>query len=267
MTPILGGVFADGAFKRGMASEAAGTFNTTLSQWLTLGRDPRGGDTIGLLAYISDRDYDDYPGQSKYRSELRGQSTITPWGVPYWYYWRMVIPPGWVNLGAGSEVIIGQIHDVNGGAVGRRPTLAIEVTDGDVNVVWSRDSVPGGEVRASVPAVAGHEYEFAIQVFWADGTNAPAEFGFARTFIDGAQVDDFTGLNTWAGTPITEPNPPYIKCGVYQPGPDFAWWTGKSALMFYPCCMTADGLLPLGELQDYANRRLEATRGTSIKSA
>lgn len=267
MTPIVGGVFADGAFMNGMRSEAAGTANTTLSQWLSLGRDPRGDDQIGLLSRISDRDYDDYPGQSKYRSELRGEHTLTPWGVPYWHYWRMVIPPDWVNLGTGSEVIVGQVHDVNSGSVGRRPTLAIAITEDEFNVVWSRDSVTGGEVRATTGATAGREYEVAIQVYWADGTNAAAADGFARTYIDGVLVDEFTGVNTWAGTEVTEPNPPYIKCGVYQPGPDFAWWTGKAALMFHQCCMTADGSLTLQQLRDYADGRLEAKRATSVKSA
>lgn len=267
MTPIVGGVFADGAFRNGLLSEAAGTANTTLSQWLSLGRDPRGGDQLGLLARISDRDYDDYPGQSKYRSEIRGDYTRTPWGATYWHYWRMVIPPDWVNLGSGSRVIVGQVHDVNAGNVGRQPSLAIEIYQDQLQLDWSRTAVPSGEVRASVPAVAGREYEIALQIHWADGTNAPAAAGFAKTYIDGTLVDEFTGVNTWDGTPVTEPGPPYIKCGVYQPGPDFAWWTGRAALMFYPCCMTAAGSLTLAQLRAYTDERVAAKRVTLVKSA
>lgn len=267
MTPIVGGVFADGAFNNGMRSEAAGTPITSLSQWLSLARDPRGGDAIGLMAQLSQKDYDDYPGLNKYRSELRGLHPLTPWGTTYWHYWRMVIPPEWVNLGTGSEFIVGQVHEVNADLVGRRPTLAVEITEDDFNIVWSRDSVPLGEVRASVPVVAGKEYEVALQIFWADDINAPASSGFARSYIDGVLVDEFTGVNTWAGEPSAEPDPPYIKCGIYQPGPAFPWWQGKSARMFYLACMTADGSLTLEQLRDYVDQRTGAHRANAIKSA
>ena len=263
-TPIIGGNFAEGAFKRGMFSEAAGTPITSLSQWLSLGRDPRGNDRIGLRAYISQKDYTDFPGLNKYRSELRGNWPLTPWGRSYWYFWRMVIPPDWVNLGPGSEVIVGQIHDVNAGSVGRRPTVAIEITEDEFNVVWSFEGIPGGQVRAQVHAVAGAEYEVAMRVNWADGTNAPASAGFAETYINGQMLDSFTGLNTWAGTPVTEPGPPYIKCGVYQPGPAFPWWAGKSATMWYPCCMVAEGNLTLADLRAYADAGIPASSARAI---
>lgn len=241
MSIILGGAFAAGAFTNFMQSEAAGTANTSLSQWLRLAPDHLGRPYLVLAARISQWDYYNPGGQSKYRSELAGLYTKLAWGQTYCYHWRMTVPKDWYSLGASSVYIVAQLHDVNAGAVGRRPTFAIEIADSTMNFVFSRDSVTAGQAVYSTPVVAGQEYEFTIRVRWADGTNTPDADGLVEIFSGGALVASFAGRNTWAGTAVTEPNPPYLKAGVYQAGPAFTWWDGKSATMYYTAALTATG--------------------------
>lgn len=265
MTVLIGGAFAAGAFANAMQSEAAGTANTTLSQWLRLAPDHLGRPYLVLAARISQWDYYNPGGQNKYRSELAGLYTKLAWGQTYCYHWRMTVPREWYSLGASSVVIVGQMHDVNGGAVGRRPTFALEIADSTINFVFSRDSVTAGQTVYSTPVIPGQEYEFTIRVRWADGTNAPDADGLVEIFNGSTLVASFAGRNTWAGTPVTEPNPPYIKCGVYQSGPAFAWWDGKAALMYYAACLTATGDETPSTLRRQVDAQLAANQSSLVK--
>lgn len=261
MTPIIGGVFAAGGFSNNLNSEVAGTTSPSFSQWLHLAPDPLGRPYNCLRAYISQTDYYVPGGQNKYRSEIAGKFQNLSWNQTYIYHWRMVVPRDWINLGASSYLVVFQMHDVNGGSVGRRPTFAGEIANGVLNLVFSRDSVTGGETVYSTPVTAGQEFEITIRVRWADGTNAADSDGFVEIFNGDALVYAGSGRNTWAGTSITEPNPPYIKAGVYQPGPGSSWWDGKAATIFYPAAfVVADGYTPLqcrqwvdGQLAAYGN--------------
>lgn len=242
MTPIAGGVFAAGGFANEMFSEVAGTGNTTLSQWLRLAPDPLGRAYSCLVARISQTDYYVPGGQNKYRSEAATNYQVLSWGSTYTYHWRFIVPRDWFSLGATGDVIVIQMHDVNAGAVGRQPTFAGRIEDEMLNLVFARDSVPSGETVYSTPVSAGQEFEITIQVHWADGTNEADANGFLRIYDGDALAYSLAGRNTWDGTAITEPNPPYLKVGVYQPGPAFAWWDGKAATMFYPAALVVAGV-------------------------
>lgn len=256
MTPLIGGVFAAGGFANNMNSEVAGTTSPVFSQWLCLAPDPLGRPYNCLRAYISQTDYYVPGGQNKYRSEVAGKYQNLSWNQTYTYHWRFVVPRDWVNLGAGSDLIVMQMHDVNGGAVGRQPTFAGRIENGVLKLVFARDSVPSGENVYSTPVTAGQEFEITIRVRWADGTNAPDAAGFVEIFNGEALVYVGTGRNTWAGTAITEPNPPYIKAGVYQPGPGSSWWDGKAATMYYPVSMVVDDGYSVAQLRQWVNRQL-----------
>ena len=86
--------------------------------------------------------------------------------------------------------------------------------------------------------------------------NAPDAAGFVEIFNGEALVYVGTGRNTWAGTSITEPNPPYLKAGVYQPGPGSSWWDGKAATMYYPVSMVVDDGYSVAQLRQWVNRQL-----------
>jgi hypothetical protein len=215
-----------------------------LSSWLRIARDPRGGDIVGLMTRLAERDFTDFPGLNKYRSEIRGNFQLLSWNETYWYHWRFVVPPDWFNLGAGSEIIVGQMHEVNGGNVGRRPTFAWEITENRLHAVFSYDSIPGGVSVWSTEVKPGMEFDLAVRVRWADGTNAPDSQGSVEVYNGSQLVYNEVGRNTWAGTPITEPNPPYIKCGVYQPGPAFPWWAGRASEIFHIACQVWPGDTP-----------------------
>lgn len=269
MSIIIGGAFAAGAFLNGMVSETASIPVTELSQWAQLRADPLGRPYTDLRTRISKADYDNYPGLNKYRSELAGVSTLTTWGPAYTYQWRMIVPRDWYSLGAASIYVVGQIHDVNGTAVGRRPTLAIEIADSTLQVVLSNDAYPNGFVIWSTPVVAGKEYELTASIRWADGVNAPDALGFLNLYLDGAQVPVLGGFavgrNTWApAAPGAEPNPPYIKCGVYQAGPAFSWWAGKSATMFYPSCAVGSAEETATSLRALIDAQLAGAPNTAI---
>ena len=256
MTPIAGGVFAAGGFKNNMFSEGAGTPNSTLSQWLCLAPDPLGRAYNCLRAYISQTDYYVPGGQNKYRSEASSSYQKLVWNQTYTYHWRFIVPRDWVNLGASSDLIVMQMHDVNGGAVGRQPTFAGRIANGTLNLVFSRDSVTGGETVYSTPVTAGQEFEFTIRVRLADGTNAPGATGFVELYHGDQPVYTLAGRNTWAGTEITEPNPPYLKCGVYQPGPGSSWWDGKAASIFYPAALVIDDSNSPAQLRRWVDAQL-----------
>ena len=241
MSIVIGGAFAAGAFANNLRAETAGVANTLMSQWLRLAPDPLGRPYNVMAARIAQRDYDDYPGLSKYRSEVAGVYTLSSWGVTYTYQWRFVAPPDYATLGPSFWVVVGQVHDVNAGAVGRQPTLAIEYSDGTLRVRNSFDAYPTGQVLYTTPYVAGTEYELTIRVRWADGTNAPDADGYFELYHGDRLVASFTGRNTWAGNASTEPNPPYIKGGVYQSGYGYPAWQGKAASIYYVAAAAGTG--------------------------
>ena len=256
MTPIIGGVFAAGGFSNNLNSEVAGTTSPSFSQWLHLAPDPLGRPYNCLRAYISQTDYYVPGGQNKYRSEIAGKFQNLSWNQTYIYHWRMVVPRDWINLGASSYLVVFQMHDVNGGSVSRRPTFAGEIANGSLDLVFSRDSVTGGETVYSTPVTAGQEFEITIRVRWADGTNAPDSDGFVEIFDGDALVYSGSGRNTWAGTAITEPNPPYLKCGVYQPGPGSSWWNGRAATMYFQAAFVIDGDYAPAQLRQWVDAQL-----------
>lgn len=256
MSIILGGAFAAGAFANGMRSEVATTPSSSLSQWLQLRPDPLGRQYTALAATIAMNDYYAYPGLSKYRSETAGNYFLLGWNQSYTYHWRFVVPKDWVTLGVGTDVIVMQMHDVNAGAVGRRPTFAGSIKDSSIELVFSLDATPLGQTVYSTPCIAGQEYEFSIRARWADGTNAPDANGLIEIYNGDTLVTSFAGRNTWAGNASTEPNPPYIKAGVYQAGPGYGWWAGKSALMYYVAALCATGDETPASLRAQINQQL-----------
>lgn len=259
MSILIGGAFAAGAFRNGLRAETAGVPSDQMSQWLQLCPDPLGRPYHVMRARIAQQDYDDYPGLSKYRSEVAGVYTLSSWGQTYTYQWRFVAPLDWYQLDPAATVVVGQIHDVNGGAVGRQPTLAIEYVGSTLRVRNSFDTYPSGQILHAVPYVAGQEYEFTVRVNWADGTHVANAQGFFELCYGDALVASFTGQNTWADpTGTNEPNPPYIKGGVYQAGHGSSWWQGKAASIYYVSAVVATSDETPASLRAQINAQLAA---------
>jgi len=264
MDIIAGGVFSAGAFENQMQCDSPALVTTTLNQWIALSADPLGRDYLTLRARIAQRDYVVAPSSSSTRAELQSRSTVVSWGQPITYHWRIVFPPDWVNHGPSSYAVVGQMHDINAPGVGRRPAVAFDVIDNVLKCVMSNTASPLGVTVCDMPISAGQEVSITVHANWADGTNEPAEDGVFRVYFDGVLSYDGSGVkNTWDNGSPSEPNPPYLKCGIYQPNTGDSWWVGKSLTIYTVAAFVAAGFEDVLSCAEYVNSILS---GSSIQA-
>lgn len=256
MNVIAGGVFCAGAFDAALQADSPDGVSTRMSEWLSLVPDPMGRDYLVLKATITQGVYAVSPSDSANRAELQSRSTVIEWGRDYSYHWRIVIPPDWVNHGPTSYAVIAQMHDINAPGVGRRPAVAFEIIDNVLYCNMSNTADPFGVDVFSLPVAAGDEIEITCNVHWADGTNAPADDGVIRYYVGDALVFSATGKNTWDDGSPSEPNPPYLKTGIYQPNSADSWWVGKRLTCYHVAAMVADGFVAPSEFRNYVDTRL-----------
>lgn len=263
MSIIAGGVWCDAAFSNRMQSDTPIAGSTVLNQYAQLVPDPLGRAYNVLRAYCSQGVYAALGTDGAKRAEVQAQSTVEAWGTTYAHHWRIVVPTDWVNYGASSYAVVAQCHDVNVAAVGRRPTLAAEVVNNVLVWTLSTTASPAGVVVYSKNISAGQELEFTLLARWADGTNEAAANGRFDLYDGDALVYSLTGQkNTWDGTPVTEPNPPYIKAGIYQPNTGDAWWAGRQLSMCHVATIVASADETPASLRAYVNARLAAKPNT-----
>lgn len=240
MSVISGGTWCAGAFRNRMQIDSPALVTTALNQWMGLAPDPLGRDYLVARAHITHGAYASAPSDSSKRAECQSQSAAVVWGTEYVYHWRIVIPPDWVNYGPSSYAVIAQAHDVNAPNVGRRPALAVEVVNNVLQWVLSNTADPLGTAVFSTPITPGQELEFTLRVLWADGTKVPAAQGVFDIYMGDQLVYRRAGQkNTWDdGTP-TEPSPPYIKAGIYQPNSSDLWWIGRQLTCYHVATLIA----------------------------
>ncbi len=259
MSVLAGGVWCDGAFDRRMQCDSPAGTAYLLSPWLRLVPDPLGRPYNVLRAWISQGNYAASPSDSTKRAEAQVQSAVCPWGVTYVHHWRMVVPPDLVNYGASSYAVVAQCHDVNVAGVGRRPSLAVEVINNVLFWNFSNTANSAGVNVYSRPIAAGQELEFTLRVRWADGTNEAAANGLVQIYDGDTLVYSASGAkNTWDGNATTEPNPPYLKAGIYQPHTGDSWWPGRQLAMFHIASLTATADETPASLRAYVDARLAA---------
>ena len=260
MSIIAGGVWADRAFALRMQSDTPVPSATTqLNQYARLVPDDQGRPYNVLRTYCAQSVYAALGTDGAKRAEVQAQSTAEVWGTTYAHHWRIVVPRDWVNHGASSYAVIAQCHDVNAGAVGRRPTLACEIIDGIAHWNMSNTANTGGVDVYSTPVTAGTELEFTLIARWADGTNDAAANGRFDLYHGDSLVYSLIGQkNTWDGNAVTEPNPPYIKAGIYQPNTGDSWWAGRQLAMHHVATIVATADETPASLRAYVDARLAA---------
>lgn len=266
MTIVAGGVWCDGAFANLMQSDSpVPSASTALNQYISLVPDPLGRPYNVLRAYCSHGVFAALGTDGSKRAEVQARTTSEVWGTTYVHQWRILIPPDWINYGPTSYVVIAQCHDVDAAAVGRRPTLACEVIDNVASwVMTNTGSPPGGTIVYSRPITAGEELEFTLRVRWADGTNDAAANGRFDLYDGDSLVYSLAGQkNTWDGNASTEPNPPYIKAGVYQPNTGDSWWAGRQLAVFHVATIAATSDETPASLRRYVDARLAANSNAS----
>lgn len=256
MNVIAGGVFCDGAFDAALQADSPDGVSTRMSEWLSLAPDPLGRDYLVLKATITQGVYAASPGDSTRRSELQSRSTLVEWGRDYSYHWRIIIPPDWINYGQTSYAVIAQMHDINAPGIGRRPAVAFEIIDNVLCCNMSNTSNPFGVNVFSLAIAAGDEVEITCNVHWADGTNSAAVNGTIRYYVGDTLVYSAAGKNTWDDGSPSEPNPPYLKSGIYQPNSEDSWWVGKRLTCYHVAGIVADGFISPSEFRSYVNSRL-----------
>lgn len=259
MSVLAGGVWCDGAFDNRMQCDSPALVTTRLNQWLQLVPDPLGRSYNVLRAWISSGDYEAAPSDSSKRAEAQVQTAVYSWGTTYVYHWRMIVPPDWINYGASSYAVVAQCHDVNAADVARRPTLALEIIDNVLYWKFSNTADTSGTNVYSKAIVAGQELEFTLRARWADGTNDAAANGLIQIYDGDALVYSSSGVkNTWDGNGTTEPNPPYLKAGIYQPNSGDLWWAGRQLSMFHVASVTATANETPASLRAWVDERLAA---------
>lgn len=229
MSILIGVNFASGAARTGWQYQSA---ETGMQNRIKLGHKP-GYGTV-LVTRTTQRDYAD---SGVYRAELSASSTLAVWGKTFSAAWRFIVPPNWVTYSGEAATTVLQMHDVNAGAVARRPSFAGEIQAGVLSLILSHDDTPaGGTVIASKAVVPGQEVAVGLNVRWADGTNEPVENGFAHVYLNGALAGSVTGRTHWTAL---DDNPPYMKVGVYVPS-TAGWWDGKSREVWHRGAVLGD---------------------------
>lgn len=266
MTIISGGVWCDGAFNlRMQADTPLNPATTTLNQYMRLVPDPLGRPYNVMRAVCFQSVAAALGTSGSLRAEAQSPTTAVVWGQTYVYHWRIVVPPDWINYGPSSTATIAQCHEVNAAAVARRPTLDCDIVDNVLKWNLSMTSIPAGVAIYSKNIAPGSEVEFTLRARWADGTNEPAANGVFELHDGGTLVYSLNGQkNTWDGTPVTEPNPPYIKAGIYQPNSGAAWWAGRQLSMCHVATIVADADETPASLRSFVDQRL-AANGNSAK--
>lgn len=228
MSILIGGNFASGAM-RGWDYQSA---VLGLNDRLKLVTVPTFGTVF--QAHTSQRDYAD---AASYRSELSQPSTVNQWGRTFLAAWRVIIPPDWVLMPDIVNTVVLQMHDINAASVVRGPSFAGEIIGGTLYLKLCHDGFPNGDVLGGITISPGQEISVWLRVRWADGTNEPLANGFAEAYINGQLTGQRTGRNHWA---TVDPNPPYMKSGVYVPTTNIAW-AGKSRTLWTRGAVLADG--------------------------
>ena len=241
MNVVAGGVFCAGAFDNSMQSDSPALTSTALSQWSHLDADPLGRDFMVLKSTITQGAYVAAPSDSAKRAEVQSRSVKVLWGQNYTYHWRIIIPTDWINYGATSYAIVAQMHDVNAPGIGRRPSAAFEIIDNILSLNLSRTAIPTGFSGWSIPIRAGDEIELTVHARWADGTNEADGNGVFRAYHNGSLCYSISGRNTWDNGAPSEPNPPFLKAGIYQPNTGDAWWVGKRLTCYHVAAFVAGG--------------------------
>lgn len=263
MTILVGGVFCAGGFSNNMQCDSPQLTSTQLQQWAHLVPDPLGRNFNVLRCFITQGAYDAAPSSSALRSEIQGIAATTPWGAEYTYYWRMIVPPGWINYGPSSYCAFFQIHDVDAPNIARQPTFIGTVIDNTIYIRLAKTAVPSGAVVATLPFVAGQEIEIFVRARWADGTNDADANGKILIYIDGALMySDIGNRNTWDNGSPPETAPPFLKCGIYQPNHGDSWWAGKQLTVYHVAAIVGDAHETLATMQAYVSAALSANPNT-----
>lgn len=259
MTILAGGAWCDGAFASSMQSDSPTSPTTQLNQYLRLVPDPLGRPYLVLRADCFQSVYAALATSGALRAEASVQSSIEAWGATYAHHWRLIFPGDLPSLGVGQSYTVAQMHDVNAPGVGRRPTLAADVEDDVMSWVLSTTASPTGTVVYSRPIVRGMEIDFTLRARWADGTNEPDANGVFELYERDALVYQSNGTrNTWDNGTPPEPNPPYLKAGVYQPDFGEGWWAGRGLWMYHVASIVATGDETPTSLRRYVDSRLTA---------
>lgn len=260
MTILSGGVWCNRAFDLRMQCDSPALVTTRLNQWLQLTSNPRGFPHQVLKASISHGDYIAAPSDSSKRAEVQSLSTTLVWGTEYVYYWRIIIPEDWINYGASSYAVVMQCHDINAPGVGRRPALAAEIIDNILYWTMSNTATPFGISVYNTPISAGQELEFTLRANWADGTLVPAANGVFDLYHNDILVYSLPGQkNTWDNGAPSEPNPPYIKAGIYQPNSTDAWWLGRQLSCFHIATIVASADETPQTLRSFVDDQIRST--------
>lgn len=238
MSILVGGNFASGAAASRFTVQSIGS---ALGPRIRLARMDDGA--IGLASTLHHKDFAD---SAQIRSELSANSSLAQWGRVFRAGWILRLPPDWKNWGSESGQVLLQMHEVNAAAVARRPSFAGELRNGNMELILAHDDATGGDVLATVPLSPGRDVSIWAEVRWADGTNEALANGYIDVYVDGQRVAGRTGRNHWA---TVDPNPPYLKCGIYVPDGGAAWWSGKSRTIWHRGAVMADGGESFGDLQ------------------
>lgn len=260
MSILAGGAWCANAFDLRMQVDSPALVTTRLNQWFGLAPDPLGRPYLVARAHLTQAAYAAAPSSSSMRAEVQSHSATLNWGTEYVYQWRFIVPPDWVNYGPSSYAVVAQAHDVNAGGVGRRPALAAEVVDNVLHWVLSTTASPAGVTVYSAPIAAGQEIEFTLRANWADGTFVAAAAGVFDLYQGDALVYSLPGQkNTWDDGSPSEPNPPYLKAGIYQPNSGDAWWIGRQLTCFHVASIVASADETPASLRAYVDAHLSAS--------
>lgn len=222
--------------------------------------DPDFGEVMGMRLRLARNDQAVSPLTDFYRTEARANNDLVPWGTPCTYYWRGVVGDEFLDLGAGSKVIILQAHDTNLDFIDRFPTFDGSIDEDKLRLRFSRDSVPTGEVVYEKTIAARMPIEITMQIMWADDYHVSGSQGWYRIYDGDALVAEGSGLNTWLDPDgSSEPWCPFQKWGVYQAGYNYAWWQGKAMNMIYSAAFVASGAVSPADCRAYTGTRLLAS--------
>ena len=260
MSILAGGVWCDGAFNRHMLLGSPGPSNAFLNQWARLIPDPNGRPYHVLRTYISHSDYVAAPGDSTKRAEMASASDVAQWEEVQTMHWRIVVPPDMPFWSADQSYSIAQMHDVDNAGIPRRPSMHCEIRGTTLYWEMSADAYASGRIIYSYTFVPGEELEFTLRVRWVDGSHDTASNGFVMLWHGDRLVYNEAGLiNTWIdGTGTSEPNPPYLKAGIYQPNTSATWWAGREFWMYHVASIVASAEETPVSLRAYVDGRLSA---------